>query len=74
VLISLTLFGVWHVFREYEFWFADMRILRKRKQFPPLIVAGAFAFSVAEIALLAPRLPNDGHSALSLVYIAARQN
>jgi len=70
-LISLAAFGVWHVFREYEFWFAEIRLLRKRKQFPPLIVAGAFAFGVAEIALLAPRLPNDGHSALSVVYIAA---
>ncbi|HNA79121.1 MAG TPA: hypothetical protein PKY99_06700 [Turneriella sp.] len=57
--------------REYEFWFAEVRILRRRKQYPPLIVAGAFAFGVAEIALLAPRLPTDGYSALTLLYLFA---
>lgn len=48
-----------------------MRLLRRRKQYPPLIVAGAFAFGVAEIALLAPQLPTDGYSPLSVLYLVA---
>lgn len=47
---SLALFGVWHLFSEWNFWNDSEKILENRQKFSPLIISGVVVLTLWSLA------------------------